>query len=94
MGNDGARDWQILYRPGCNRRRECSGVFLPPDQPAWRAVASDGKGRFSDSGLFGVNRQKLHMSDSVAAPLWQQRGQGWPREAGAKCGGQGPLSVG
>ena len=57
-------------------------------------MASDGKGRFSDSGLFGVNWQKLHMSDSVVVPLWQQRGQGWPREAGAKCSGQRPLGVG
>ena len=57
-------------------------------------MASDGKGRFFDSGLFGVNWQKLHMSDLAVVPLWQQRGQGWPREAGAKCGGQEPLGVG
>lgn len=57
-------------------------------------MASASKGQVSDSGLFGVDWQKLHMSDSVVVPLWQQRGQGWPREAGAKCGGQGPLGVG
>lgn len=62
---------------------------------------SDGKGRFSDFGLFLVNRQKLHVSlfrlvqISVAGAAMAAEGSGLGGRCWVdQCGGLGPLSAG